>query len=122
MSWKPFFASSKLVKDYEPLKIYLEKVKGTEWYDKGFISQNDFEKLKEILSKKKKHKLGDLWDELTKYFEDRIDGKAALEALREAGYEVENEEEAKKKLSEILAGWLLEAGEEWGFFKFPENA
>lgn len=121
MSWRPTFASSKIIKDYEPLRRYLEEVKGTEWYDKGFISQEDFNKLREVLSKKKKMKLGELWDELTEYFMERVEPKAALKALRDSGYEVKDEEEAKKKLASILAGWLLEAGEEWDFFRFSSD-
>ena len=116
VSWKPFFASNKVIKDYEPLRRYLEKVKGTEWYDKAFISQKDFEKLKALASEKKK-KLGELWDELTEYFLERVNGEAAKEALRELGYEVD-EDEAKKIIARTLAGWFLEAGEEWDVIRF----
>ena len=58
---------------------------------------------------------------ITEYFMERVEPKAALKALRDSGYEVKDEEEAKKKLASILAGWLLEAGEEWDFFRFSSD-
>ncbi len=118
--WKPFFASGKLVRDYEPLRRYLEKVKGSEWYEKAFLSEQDFKKLKEVAKNLEVKKLGPLWDELTKIMKERVDAKAAYEALRECGYRVKDEEEAREKMAEILAGWLIEAGEEWNVVKFKD--
>ena len=117
MSWRPFFASNKLVKDYEPLRRYLEKTKGTEHYDKAFISEEDFKKLKELAHGKK---LGELWDELTELMKKRVDPQLAYEVLRESGYEVQSPEEAQERMARILAGWLIEAGEEWGTIKFRD--
>jgi len=117
LSWKPFFASGKLVKDYEPLKKYLELSKGTDAYERAFIGEEDFRRLKEVAHGKK---LGELWDELTEELKERIDPQIALEALREAGLEAEDPETARKEIAKLLAGWLLEAGEEWDIIRFKD--
>ncbi|UXD22630.1 hypothetical protein IPA_06825 [Ignicoccus pacificus DSM 13166] len=121
MSWKPTFASKKLIKDYEPLRYYLELVKGTEWYDKAFLSRQDFEELVKEAKDLSTGKLGELWDKLTEKFMERIEPEKALQALKDAGYEVKSPEEARKRLAQILAGWLIEAGEEWDLIKFKDK-
>ncbi len=108
------FATGKLVRDYEPLRKYLELVKDTEWYDKAFLNENDFKRLVELVkSKGGKPSLLEIWKELTEELKDRIEPKAALKALEATGYDVEDEEEARELLAKLLAGWLMEAGDEW---------
>ncbi len=122
MSWKPTFASGKLVRNYEPLRYYLELVRGTEWYDKGFLSKEDFEKLVSVAKGElETGKLGELWDKLTEYFVNRVNGEKALEALKEFGYPVESEDEAKREIAKMLAGWLIEAGEEWEMIRLKDR-
>ena len=121
MSWKPTFASGKLIKDYEPLKRYLELVRGSEWYDKGFLSNEDFDLLVRKAKSLSSGKLGELWDELTKELAKRINPEKALQALKETGYDVKDPEEARERMARILAGWLIEAGEEWGTIRFVDK-
>ena len=118
MSWKPTFATGKLVRDYEPLRLYLELVKGTEWYDRAFLSQRDFERLVDVVKRiNGKANLLAVWKELAEEMKDRIEPKAAFEALTRSGYEVKDEEEARELMAKLLAGWLLEAGEEWDLIR-----
>lgn len=103
------------MRNYEPLKHYLELVKGTEWYDKAFLSEDDFNYLRKVA--KDKMRLIDLLKELEEHFLNKINAEMALEAFRNADYPIEDEEEAKREMAKILAGWLVEAAEEWDILR-----
>jgi len=115
LPWRPFASSGKIVRNYEPLKHYLELVKGTEWYDKAFLSEDDFNYLRKVA--KDKMRLIDLLKELEEHFLNKINAEMALEAFRNADYPIEDEEEAKREMAKILAGWLVEAAEEWDILR-----
>lgn len=121
MGWKPTFATRKLIKDYEPLRYYLELVRDSEWYDKGFLNKEDFEELIKEAKGLDTGKLGELWDKLTDRFLERINAEKAYQALKDLGYDVKDPQEARRKLAQILAGWLIEAGEEWEMIKFSDK-
>ncbi|ALU12635.1 hypothetical protein EYM_05970 [Ignicoccus islandicus DSM 13165] len=118
MSWKPIFATKKLVRDYEPLRYYLELVRDTEWYDKAFLSGADFKLLSAVVQNNKdKANLLAVWKMLTEKMKSRINSKMAYRALKNSGYHVRDEEEARDLMARMLAGWLLEAGEEWNLIR-----
>lgn len=117
---KPILASGLIVPDYEPLFKYWEIAKNTnrKIAENATLKNEDFEKIIKYISFR-----GSSVDllELIEYFEEymlnRVEGNIAVRALKEV-YDIElEEEEAKRKIARILAGWLIEASDIWGILK-----
>ncbi len=112
--WKPPFASGRVVGSYEPLKRYLEEARrrGREdLVEKALLNEDDFELLRRLVVVEGVS-LESLLSALEERFYDRVDGEVAREAYRSMGLKVDTES-AKRMIARILAGWLIESGEEW---------
>jgi len=110
----PLMATGKIVEDYGLLYEYW-KLAGDKASD-AILRREDFEKVKEI-AERGKISLRDLLDMLTNYFLERVDETIAEEAVRKC-YDISVErEDAKTRVARLLAGWLIEASEEWGIIR-----
>ncbi|MCE4617224.1 MAG: hypothetical protein F7C32_01390 [Desulfurococcales archaeon] len=121
---RPFFATGYLIEDYEPLMKYwefLRKEGREDILEKAFLDNEDYEILKKIAREKVGRSLAEIFDELIGRFLERIDAETALKAFREAGYKTIGLEEAKRSMARILAGWLLEAGENLKIIAFSSG-
>lgn len=58
----------------------------------------------------------ELLEALAERLVERVDPEIAREALREAGVPAD-EETARRIIARLLAAWLLEAGDYWGFVR-----
>ncbi len=114
---KPFFATGEIIQDYSLLKKYWEllKKKGEDM-EPALLSRKDFDYIKKLIGRRR-IKLDEIYDVLVNYFIDRINPETALNAYREAyGVEIDPET-ARRKIAEIMAGWLIEASSYLGNIK-----
>ncbi len=114
----PFLGSGKLVKNYNLLMKYFEKLK-----DMGMDSSVSYPRGEDLGEVKKLVERGAIksLDEAVKYlierFKPRIVGEAAKEAVREVlGIEA-SMEVAIEHVAKVLALWTLEMGESMGLIK-----
>ena len=117
--WRPPFASGKIAGSYEPLKIYMElaRERGREdLLDASILREEDFRMLRERVEREGRVRLLDLLNELEEYFAERVDPELAREAYRRYGLDLATGD-ARKRLARLMAAWLLEAGEEWGYVR-----
>ncbi|MCE4610363.1 MAG: hypothetical protein F7B17_00120 [Desulfurococcales archaeon] len=112
--WKPPFATGKIVGSYEPLRRYLEAARrrGREdLVEAALLREEDFNLLRRLASLERVS-LESLLSALEERFYDRVSGEVAREAYQSLGIRVD-EESARRMMARILAGWLVESGEEW---------
>ncbi len=116
----PFLANGSVVGDYTPLFQYWEiaREKGREeLVEKAMLVNEDFKFLERIVEREK-FSLHRLLNILEDYYVSRLDPSIAREALRKA-YGVDIwEEDARRRIARILAGWLIEASRQWGKIRF----
>ena len=109
---RPIFATGKVVGDYGLLFKYWD-VAGREKAEKAMLTNKDFEKLRELVEGNPGMSLARLLDVLTEYFIERVDPEAARKAYKEYyGVDVDTYT-ARRQVARLLAGWLIEAGENW---------
>ncbi len=114
---KPFFATGEIVSDYSLLKKYWEllKLRGKS-VEPVLLSRQDFDYIKRLIGRRR-IRLDEIYEELIDYFAERIDPDIAAEAYEKVyGVRIEPET-ARRKLAEIMAGWLLEASSFLGDIK-----
>ncbi len=114
---KPFFATGEIIQDYSLLKKYWELLKkeGKDM-EPALLSREDFDYIKKLVGRRR-IKLDEIYDVLINYFTDRIDPETALNACRETyGVEIDAET-ARRKIAEVMAGWLIEASSYLGYIK-----
>ncbi|RLE82580.1 MAG: hypothetical protein DRJ51_01070 [Thermoprotei archaeon] len=104
---RPLLANGCIVKDYEPLYKYWE-VAEKRGVEKATIRSEDVEYVKKVVEASGRVSLLELKRTLSFMMLDRVNGEIAKEAYTMLGLEL-NEREAREKLADILAGWLLEA-------------
>ena len=112
--WKPPFATGKVVGSYEPLRRYLEEARrrGREdLVEAALLREEDFNLLRRLAALERVS-LDSLLSALEERFYDRVSGEVAREAYESLGIRVD-EESARRMIARILAGWLVESGEEW---------
>ncbi len=110
----PLMATGKIVEDYGLLYEYW-RLAGDK-AGEAILRREDFEKIREIV-KEGQISLRDVLEILTDYFLERIDGAIAEEAVKKYyGIKVEKED-ARTRIARLLAGWLVEASEEWRIIK-----
>ncbi len=117
MPRRPPFASGKVAGDYEPLFLYWEvaRERGREdLIEAATLREEDYK----VLQREAGEGLGldALLEALTSYMEDRVDPVVAAEAYRRYGVEA-SPEDARRLIARLLASWLVEAGEYWGFVR-----
>ncbi|HIQ03076.1 MAG TPA: hypothetical protein EYH40_01500 [Desulfurococcales archaeon] len=115
----PLLADGSIVGDYEPLFRYWEKakVKDRRLAENVTLKSEDFKYLNSLIEHARRINLLDLMETLTNHFIDRVEGTIAVETYKELlGLELEVSE-AKRRIARILAGWLIEAGRQWGIVK-----
>jgi len=116
---KPPFASGKVADNYDLLFTYwrVARDQGREdLVDKAMLRDEDYTRLKEIVSSKTRINLWDLLEELTDIFIDRIDEDIAYEAASRLGYNISTGD-ARRLVARLMAAWLIEAGEYWNVVK-----
>ncbi len=117
MPRRPPFASGKVAGDYEPLFLYWEaaRERGREdLIEAATLREEDYK----VLQREAGKGLGleALLEALTSYMEERVDPEVAAEAYRRYGVEA-GPEDARRLIARLLASWLVEAGEYWGFVR-----
>jgi len=116
---RPPWASGKIVQDYRPLYAYwrLARRRGREdLVESAMLRDEDFRELRRLVSGGSSRAV-DLVEELAGILEERVDPDVAVDALREVFGVDFDRETARRRIALILAGWLVEAGEEWGILK-----
>ncbi|NOZ89075.1 MAG: hypothetical protein GXO15_04035 [Crenarchaeota archaeon] len=112
---RPLFATGEVVGDYEPLLRYWEKA-GEKAGD-SVLRNEDFQELQRLVREEQVSRLDEVLERLKPRFRERVDAKAASEALTEYyGVEV-SPEEARDRIAELLAGWLVEAASQWNIIR-----
>ncbi len=107
----PYFATGEVVGDYELLYRYWKHA-GRKAED-AVLRREDFDYLRRLVEEYRVKTLQELLEKLTAYFTPRVDPEAARKAVKEH-YRVDvGSEEARKMVARILAGWLVEAGQQW---------
>jgi hypothetical protein len=116
--FKPMLASGKVVTDYRPYIIYLKLAENinVELKNTALPQNSDFEYLKEIIKKGYEH-LDDILAELTRYVLNRIRGDIAARAVYEVLNVESDPEYATELIAKILAGWIIEIGDNLGVIK-----
>ncbi|MGC9210005.1 MAG: hypothetical protein ACP5FT_01895 [Acidilobus sp.] len=107
---RPPFATGELVDDYEPLFRYWEAARARgrqDLVERATLSEEDFEFVRRFVRSSMSMTLLELVDALKVRFRERVDPSIASEAL---GMDAET---AVEVLSSLLAGWLVEAAEEF---------
>ncbi|BAN89600.1 hypothetical protein [Aeropyrum camini] len=120
--WRPPFSTGKIVEDYRLLKLYLEvaREKGREdLVDKALISEEDVNLLRR-LSSAPGVTAEDLVNALEERFYERVDPDIASEALSRAGINFDGDT-ARRIIARILAGWLVEMGEELRMYRLRRS-
>ncbi|MCE4615917.1 MAG: hypothetical protein F7C09_02505 [Aeropyrum sp.] len=115
--WQPPFSTRKIVGSYRILKLYLEAARNLgreDLVDKALLKDDDVEALRGLVTQPG-ISVENLLNALTERFIDRVDGEVAEQALKEAGYNVDRET-ARRMVARVIAGWLVEAGEEWKIY------
>ncbi|MET1100899.1 MAG: hypothetical protein ABWW69_00240 [Pyrodictiaceae archaeon] len=112
----PYFATGELVGDYSLLYAYWRKAGNKA--ERAVLRSEDFERLRLIVEREGVERLDELWEKLTDYFMDRVDGNAAVEAVKERIGVVVDAYTARRMIARILAGWLIEAGKQWKLYSF----
>ncbi len=111
----PYFATGEVVGDYTLLYIYWRKA-GKRAED-ATLRREDFDYLRRIVEGGKVRKLNELLERLTSYYLSRVDANAAVEAVKEYYRVPMSADDAKRMIARILAGWLVEAGQQWGILR-----
>ncbi len=108
----PVFATGRIVGDYGLLFKYWE-VAGAK-AEEAMLRNEDFNHLRRLVEAKgPRLRLSELLDSLTDYFLPRVDPEAARQAYKSYyGIDVDTYT-ARRQVARLLAGWLVEAGEEW---------
>ncbi|GBF09578.1 hypothetical protein apy_13030 [Aeropyrum pernix] len=121
-SWRPPFSTGKIVGNYGLLKLYLEvaREKGRrDLVDKALISEDDVDMLRR-LSASPGATAEDFVNALEERFVERVDPEVASEALARAGINVDGDT-ARRMIARILAGWLVEMGEEMKLYRLRRS-
>jgi len=120
----PPFATGELVNDYEPLYRYWELLRrrGREdLLERAMLTEDDFDFLRRLVRSTPSMTLLELMDALRVRFRERVDASLASEALGV------DQEAALEVLTSILAGWLVEASEDFKIlglryrYRMPES-
>ncbi|MGC9072453.1 MAG: hypothetical protein ACP5HK_07195 [Acidilobus sp.] len=107
---RPPFATGELVDDYGPLYRYWEAARSRgrqDLIDRATLIEEDFDFVRRLVRSSMSMTLLELMDALKVRFRERVDPSLASEAL---GVDADT---AVEILSSILAGWLVEASEEF---------
>ena len=111
----PYFATGEVVGDYTLLYRYWKRAGRRA--EEATLRREDFDYLRRLVEAGEVRRLDELLDRLTSYYMGRVDGEAARQAVRDHyGVEV-LVEDAKRMVARILAGWLVEAGQQWGILR-----
>jgi len=119
----PLLADGTIVGDYNPLMKYLEKLRNTKpgEYSRNLPCKEDFEFVRDFVSRKGKARLDELIDLLALRVYERVDGEVAVQAYLET-YNVRLEpEDAKERIAKIMAGWIVEASKNLGYIKTKQH-
>ena len=117
MRRKPPFASGKIGGDYEPLFYYWEVAREAgreDLVESSMISEDDYRLVRELAGRISV--LGELLDILVERMHGRIDPEMARIAYRRYGLDVTGDD-ARLLLARLLASWLIEAAEYWGYIR-----
>ena len=118
MDEKPLLASGNVVSDYRPLIVYWKKAveKGLKKASEEIVlRQEDFKKAEELA--RENLSLTETLNKLEDFFLPRVNPVLALEAFKEVyGFNI-REEDARRHIARIMAGWLIEASEQLGILK-----
>ena len=115
---RPMFATGEIVGDYEPLYLYWQEL-GTRTED-AVLQSRDFEELRRMLEEGEL-RLDIVLERLTSYFLPRVDRAAAKRALEKYYGVSVGEEEAARRIAQIMAGWLVEAAGELGILRLRRS-
>jgi len=119
---KPPFASGELVEDFSPLFEYwrVARERGREdLVEAAMLSEADYKLLRDTV--KSGEAVLDLIDRLAEKVIDRVDPDIAAEALARNGIRVPPEE-ARWYIAKLIASWLIEAGDYWGFIRLRRRS
>ncbi len=114
----PLLGDGSIVPDYSLLYAYWEALrrKGAD-IDRALLRREDFDTLRRLVEQAPSQTLEELLGKLIQHFLPRVDREAALEAFRET-YSLEPDTEtAARRVARILAGWLVEAGQQTGILR-----
>lgn len=117
MRRRPPFASGRLAGDYEPLFLYWEAAReaGREnLLGEAMLREEDYRLVSRLAGETPR--LGDLLERLEEEMAGRVDPGLAAKAYRRYGLEIDPED-ARRLIARLLAAWLLEAAEYWGFIR-----
>ncbi len=117
----PPFASGKIVPTYKPLYIYWRLLKDDgreDLLEKSVLKEEDYKRVKEL--SEQNMNVEALINALKQEFRERIDPDYAKKALESYGLQMPAEE-AVDMLAFILAGWSIEAAEQWNFIKLRND-
>ena len=117
MRRKPPFASGRIGGDYEPLFLYWEAARSAgreDLVESSMLGEEDYRLVRELAGRVSS--LGELLDILVERMYGRIDPEVAREAYRRYGVEASGED-ARLLLARLLAAWLIEAAEYWGYIR-----
>jgi hypothetical protein len=107
----PYFATGEVVGDYELLYRYWRYAGRRA--EEATLRREDFDYLRRLVEDYHVKRLDELLAKLTDYFSPRVDPEAARRAV-EDHYKVSiPPEDARRMVARILAGWLVEAGQQW---------
>ena len=107
----PYFGTGEIVGDYELLYRYWRHAGRRA--EEATLRRDDFDYLRRLVDRREVSRLDELLARLTEYFRPRVDPEAARRAVREH-YGVDlPAEDARRMVARLLAGWLVEAGQQW---------
>ncbi len=117
MGEKPPFASGKLAGDYKPLFEYwrVARERGREdLIEASMLQEADYDFLRKnvVIGES----VLDLLEKVTNSVIDRIDPEIAQIAMERVGLQLPKDE-ARLRIARLLASWLIEAGEYWGYIR-----
>ena len=115
----PFFATGEIVGDYGLLYAYWRHAgpRGEE----SILREEDFQHLRSLLREEGGARLDALLEKLRVHFRGRVDAGAAAKAVEEYYRAKLPPEEARDRVAELLAGWLIEAGSRWGLLRIRRS-
>ncbi|MEB3861688.1 MAG: hypothetical protein GSR84_05655 [Desulfurococcales archaeon] len=117
MRRRPPFASGRIAGDYEPLFLYWEAARRAgreDLVERAMLREEDYRLASRLA--REAGRLGDLLDRLEEVMLERVDPGVAAEAYRMYGAPV-GDEDARRLIARLLASWLVEAAEHWGFLR-----
>ena len=111
----PFFATGEIVGDYSLLYLYWREA--GDKAEEALLSEKDFQHLRSLLASGEQARLDQVLEKLRNHFRGRVDPDAAAKAAKKYyGVDVPPQE-ARDRVADILAGWLLEAASRWGMIR-----